>query len=478
MLQGRKTGLPAATALALILFLPGCFAGLPSRTPDGHEPASGPEVRPWEPPLDPVDVEKRVQDLEQMLSRDKDLGDEVRAEAEALLEDYLLVLRELRSRGPSPERRNTAEILFDRLGVLESRCFDASQKAAKGPEARPDLLLPREYEKIHDAYRSGDHEGVIRTCMDIQNAYGPEGLTPEAGKLFALSLGETGRTGEAIRVGGRVLAESDGLPDMWHLRARMVVWNQARGDSKQAMDHYESLAAGVSERKRGLESAEEALGPVLTGVGARSGEPAPPGGAQSERPGPLPDLTRRVEALLDTKAFDQARLLLVRQRIRYPEGIETAAIDSLMERVDRTEAASRLDRTSAPAPPALEDAINRARGFMEAEEYEEAIAALNGLQGSGVEHEPRVEDLRRRAETELVKSNREQAAKLFLMARNSGDPKEKEARLRASRELLKDLLTRFPESTMVSRVRSNLETVEREMSDMGLDLERSDRARD
>lgn len=467
MTLGRPMSIVSAATLILVFFLSGCAPGWPIRT-QVTPPRPSPETRLPGAAIDPVLVEERVQALEAILAREDGLDADRRREAEALLEGYLSILKELRSPGASQDGRGAALILFERLGALEARYFETGRVEAGPP--RPELHLPASKENwISDAYNSGDYAAVIQACLDLESVYGPEALTPQTRLLLAMALAESGKIREAILTGERALPELVGRPDLVHLRSRLVDWHLRQGNSRQARDHYEKLVDEIQERRSILDFAELALEPsephALTD---RRGDHSPedPGDEDS---GPLGDLLHRVNTLILARDFNQARMLLVRQRIRYPEGTETAAIDRAMDRVDRAEAA--LDRrppVPSPDQPQVDEALEEARGFMEAEDYEKALARLEGLRGTPDDTDPRVEAVRQKAEAEFVRSGREKAAKLFLMARSAEGSKEKEAHLRASHSLLRELLDRFPGSALAPRIRSNLDTVEEEMARIGL----------
>ncbi len=474
MTLGRPMVLITLTPLLFAFFLSGCVPGWPTRTQVAAPPGPSQEIPSPKALIDPVSVEERIQTLEKILARKDALDADRREEAKALMEDYRIILKELRTPGAPSGGAGATSILFERLGALEARYFETEQ-IETGPPA-PIMLLPAPKERrVRDAYLSGDYEGVIQTCLDLESTYGPEALTPQSGLIFAMALAESGKISKAIRTGERVIPELVGRPDLMHLRSRMVDWYLRQGNSRQAREHYEKLVDEIQERRSILELAEMALEPSVT-------QPPPDQRPDplweetaDEESGPLADLLHRVDTLIQAQEFDQARMLLVRQRIRYPEGTQTAAIDRAMDRVDRAEAALDRKTPAAPVQPRVSEALDEARDLMEAEDYEKALARLEGLRGSPDETDPQVETLRRKAESELVRAGREEAAKLFLMARNAQSSKEKEAHLRASHSLLSELLERFPESSLAPRIRNNLNTVEEEMTLIGLPRENGDR---
>lgn len=473
MILPRVKVLQSAITLLLTISVLGCAPGLPVRPKVAPPPRPVPEASDYRTPIDPVDVERRIQRLETILAEKELLDEDRRLEATALLGDYLNILRELRAPGAVPGDTSVAAILFERLGSIESGFFEPERDPAPPPAPMVSLTATKE-KRIRDAYDSGDYRAVIQACMDHESAYGPESLSPGTELLFAMALAESGRAREAIKVGERVLSALDGRPDLLQLRSSMVVWYQEQGNLLRAKDHYEKLLDEMRERRAFLDLAERRMEPSLAHTFPQR-LPEPPPEITAERveiSGPLADTLNRVETLMESKSFDQARLLLVRQRIRYPEGKETAAIDRAMDRIDRVEAGAYRPTTEPYVQPmpdeTLDQALDQAREFIDAEDYEKALSRLDELRGFPDEKDPRVSTLRKRAETELVRSGREKAARLFLTARNTQNPKEKENHLRASHGLLSDLLERFPESSMAPTIRSNLLRVEEEMERAGL----------
>lgn len=469
MAPGRLTGLLTTMALVCFLLLSACASISPTRSRVPVPPGTSPEIRSPDRSIDPSSVEKRIDYLKSIIDDEDRVPDaEHSTLARALLKDYRRILEQLRSPASSPGEPSTEEILFERLGIIEARFFEA------GP-LKTTALLPmvvvsvQKEERVFDAYGSGDYAGVIRVCRDLENTYGPEVLSPEASVLLAVSLAETGKTREAVRLGERLLPELKDRPGLFNLRGRMVDWHLRQGNSMRAREHYHQLLDDMQKRGVILETAARALEPAAASISPDLRDQTPTEKLGDEYSGPFGDLLHRVDTLIQARAFDQARLLLVRQRIRYPEGAETAAIDQAMDRVDRAEAVHQTRTPDwPPLQPQVSEALEEAEGLMEAEEYESALAGLEVLQDSLHEADPRVENLRQKAESELVRSNRERAAKLFLMARNARNTEEKADHLRASQGLLRKLLDRFPDSALAPTIRSNLDTVEEEMERMGL----------
>lgn len=461
--------------LTLLLFaalLPACAPGWPTRgrvsSPPPREAAA-----PLPPVIETARVEDRIRRLEALLEEDRPTSETRRREAETLLDAYRRVLQALRSRDTQDDSQ-VAAVLFDRLGALEARYFEAASAAGEPADAVPSLLSNKR-RRIRDDYLSRDYQAVVQACAELESAYGADALTPETGLLFAVSLAETGKTAEAIRLGKRILPELEGRPGLVELRRRMVSWHLEKGDLRQARAQREKLVDDVMERRRLLEQADRVLG--RPSRAARPEDRPRPSGAtapqESALSGPLADLLHRVNILIRENDYDQARMLLIRQRIRSPEGSEIEVIDRALERVDRAEAEAPAAPAASAASPGEEPdrSLETVRRRLEAEDFEGALDELDRMEEAGAEAGTEVADLRERAASRYIQERRGEAAERFLMARNAQDPEEKATHLRSSRRILKGLLERFPEASLAPKIRSNLETVEKEMERIGVSLQ-------
>lgn len=458
-----KSFLPSLFLLALAFTVSGCVSGWTTRgrveTTPTHAPAPSQAI-------DPARVERRIHDLEALVADPGGMDKGQQREARALLKDYRSLLEHLRS--PGKEMR-TAAVLFDRLGALEERLFH-SGRTEPDPVKSVAPILSRKSRHIRDAYLSGDYQTVIQSCSHLESTYGPDALTPEIGILFALALGEEGKTDHAIRMGERVLPEIQGRPGLIQLRSRMVDWQQQEGNPAKARAHYEKLVDDMMEQRIFCDRAERILrktSPSPSGEEPPSDALPPP--AEAAVSGPLEDLLHRVDALIQKEDYHQARLMLIRQRIRYSEGPETVVIDKAMERVDRAEAEAR-ERSRASQETfgvSADQAMGEARRLLEAEDFEGVLAELDQLESRRSEPHPGAAELREQAVSGLIQRERDKAAKQFLLARNA-PPKERGEHLRISHQTLRELLDRFPEASLAPKIRSNLATVKKEMERLGV----------
>lgn len=114
-----------------------------------------------------------------------------------------------------------------------------------------------------------------------------------------------------------------------------------------------------------------------------------------------------------------------------------------------------------------EQGLSRAKQLVEAEKFEEAIAAIDtlGTEGSVSEASRALMD---EAVAGIVNQERNRAAKAFYAAKQTDDPAKKEAYLRTSHDILKKLLDKYHSSILISKIKSNFETVKSEMAKLGL----------
>ncbi len=426
--------------------------------------------------LHPDRVEARIGKLEGLLSLKDALNEEQQNAARRLLDGYRRVLAELRAferEGSSP---GTAVLLFDQIVALEDIYFQPSPPRGDRDTGMLSLLA-QEQDRIQTAYISGDYRGVVQTCAELEKRFGRDALCPETGVLLALALAEEGDTRKAIAVAERTLSRLEGHPDPFHLRSRLVAWYAAMGERKRASDQWDRLTDTVREQEGLLESARQTL--VQGGGGRRPGSAGiRKDGGEVPAPGALNDLLKRVDGLIQSRAFDRAKLLLIRHRIQYPEGPETEAMDRALERVERAEREA-LPETMAPRdvePSSGNESLKEARRLMEMEDYEGALDILDDLDGVSGPDAAEVKALAEAATSRFIQVERDKAARMFLEAKHTTDPVEKAGLLRSSHALLRGLLDRFPRSPLAPRIESNLDTVIQEMKNAGLSYENGKRS--
>ncbi len=136
-----------------------------------------------------------------------------------------------------------------------------------------------------------------------------------------------------------------------------------------------------------------------------------------------------------------------------PGSVEESEEQHLRERIERM--------------ALIEKGLSRAKQLVEAEKFEEAIAAIDTFSVEGPPNEAS-RALLDEAVAGIVKRERNQAAKAFYAAKQTDDPVRKEAYLRASHDILNNLLYKYNSSTLIEKIKANLETVKSEMAKLGL----------
>ncbi|MBW1942903.1 MAG: hypothetical protein JRJ51_08720 [Deltaproteobacteria bacterium] len=130
-----------------------------------------------------------------------------------------------------------------------------------------------------------------------------------------------------------------------------------------------------------------------------------------------------------------------------------------LRKVDMAEQ-EHLDGTLAQKKR-LDEGMALAKAMIEEERFEEALQELEKL-------EKETRTLREVATEKFINQERNRAARLYLMARNTTDPEKKEALLLSSYKKLKALIDKYPSSSLNSRLNNNLIKVREELHKMGV----------
>jgi hypothetical protein len=169
-----------------------------------------------------------------------------------------------------------------------------------------------------------------------------------------------------------------------------------------------------------------------------------------------------VDGLIRRNELTKAKFLLLQQRIRFPEGPETEAIDQAMRKVEDAERKPGEEAVTASVGSDEIDGVKLAKKFVEEEKYEEAITKLEEMQREGTAS-PESRELRETAIERLINRERNKAAKLFLMARATSDPAKKSELLSSSYNMLKVLIDKYPTSPLNSKINDNMNRIKEEM---------------
>ena len=109
----------------------------------------------------------------------------------------------------------------------------------------------------------------------------------------------------------------------------------------------------------------------------------------------------------------------------------------------------------------LQEEFDRGMVHLQAKEYDKAIERFSRLQATPFEAKARqqIEEASKLGAQDM----RQKAAELFVRATNSRDPEEKRKLLLNSRDLLQNILVKYPQSGLTDRVQKNLARIEAEL---------------
>jgi len=403
------------------------------------------------------------------LLRNGHLSDKEREIASSVLKSYQLV-KQISTHGINEaEYRRACQDLIKSLGLLERDYFSKDRKPP-GNHSASISLFSRKRGKILDTYLAGDFKGVINQCVELKNVFGPDALTPEIGLLFALSLAEEEMLDEAANIGMRIAGELEMAPDLLYLRTAMAEWQLSLDHRQEALHIYEKLTDDLDEREAQLKSLSGKIvkSPVPHTVVEDIGEEERPHRVLEHGMTPIDQLLLDVDELVQRHAYRDARFLLVRHMIRTAEAADIEIIEQALKSVDLAEI--RFEEEKHVGDNLQKQALVAARKLMDQEEFEAAITKLTEIEGMQ-EDDSEAQALKEQVIERLINRERNRAAKLFLAAKKATDPEKKASHLRSSRNILKALINKYPTSSLISKLKSHMKIVEKELDKIGKDIE-------
>jgi hypothetical protein len=460
-MTGKQTRMKWITlSLPFLFLITGCAHEM-RRFPAAEEAAPPPRHDAPAPrfPQQPEELKQRIEAVQAIL-RNPDLSIENRLLAQDLLRSYQAFER-ASLRPLDEETRSVNQLLLSSLMQLDERYF-TGLLPEKQDGTRDMTLFSEKRKALLDRYLTGDYEGVVEKARELEDIFGPRSLTPDIGLVFAISLAKRGMVQEALRVGTGIIDDLERIPGDIEFRARTVEWQMALGDRKGAVRSYEKLVdrlheteafvktAGGKMSEQGLKGAYEIKREDPRGLSELAGE------SHS-----LEEVLGRVDALVQKNDFEAAKLLLLRLSIRLQGGAEAERIDRAMRAVETAEKKSWEQERADVSQK--QEVLEIATGLIEQERYEEAIAQIE-TSTWGKEFGPEARQLQELAVEKIVNRQRNEAAKLFLMARNTQDPAKKEQLLIDSQNILKSLLDKYPSTPLKQTINGNIQRIEEELS--------------
>ena len=420
------------------------------------------------PPLSVETLDKKIAYLTTKLD-EQELDRDDKAVASDLLTTYKTVRAYLKDQAPEYDESKIIQLLFENLGRLEQEYF-LREKFESPDYSKALSSFSGRRKKIVDEYLAGDYQGVINDCVDLEATFGPDSLTPEIGLLFAVALAKKGMLSEALIISEKIIHELEGKPDLIHLRASIIQWQLDLGNRQKALQIYEKMMDDLDEREDLLAKSKLMVMEERRGASRQKVPSAAYAGGlrQFAKIDSSEELLKAVDELVQKHEFAEAKLLLIKHRIRTEEGPELEIIDQALKTVDLAE--ERYLQEKSARLSYEKETLKLARKLIEEENFEEALTKLETL-SDAQKMTPEMKELKRVATEKLIKRERNKAAKYFLMARKTPDPAKKEELLLSSYDILKTLIEQYPSSPMIEKLNDNLRTVREELTKLGKDPE-------
>jgi hypothetical protein len=318
--------------------------------------------------------------------------------------------------------------------------------------------------QIFEAFLFGDYQRVIDRCVALEADYGNAALTTDVGILFSLSLGKQEYYQQALQVGKGLVPKLKGLPGIMTLETQILAWHLELGQREEALATLDSLIDSLSERQAQFRGAQTMLSQdrertVSEAHGAEhTNRPLPHTEAAQ---GSIEAVLQEVDHLVNARHFEEAKELLISYRAQLSEGPDIDRIDQAIQAVALSE--EKYFRENYDKLQQRQTILEEAKRLIDEENYEKALAMIDDLRNEG-NMTAEAEGLKALATEKHINLERSQAAKLFLLARNTNDVGKKREFLQASRQILRDLIEKYPSSPLIDRVISHLEKVDREIA--------------
>ena len=443
-----------AIILSILLFFLGCV-------PETRQVAVVPAPHPPAPaPLPTEKIDERIADLSRFLEDQKGSQQE-RATAETLLKTYKTVKKASESGSGPYDYKKVILSLFETLNSMDEQYF-SEQASERKQDAKVLNRFSLEKDSILDLYLDGDYQGVINRCLELEASYGSEALTPEIGLLFSFSLAERGMLEDAVKIGSRLVPELEGKPSLMLLREKLIEWQIFLGNREEASRIYRKLTDDMQDNEAILQQAETKL--EEKGTRTAFGDDAQNNPSKAVKDmgdkGTVKEVFEEVDSLVKQHQFQDAKMLLVKHRLTLEESPDIETIDQALESVDLAEEKYRKEEIFKGFQK--DQTLNSAMDLIEDEKFEEAITKLEALEHSQATI-PEAGKLKGIAIERLINRERNKAAKLFLMAKNTEDPALKEELLVSSYDTLKVLIENYPTSPLTEKINDHIEKIQKEL---------------
>ena len=178
----------------------------------------------------------------------------------------------------------------------------------------------------------------------------------------------------------------------------------------------------------------------------------------------LTAIIQEANQLVQRQAFTEAKLLLIKARIKSDSASEIQIIDQALKDIEIKQ--NRIEQGEPPVNYLSEkEAQEHATALIEEEKYEEALNILENLEAQQQvldEEGKRLKDL---VVEKIINRDRNRAAQLYLQAKNTQDPSKKRALLHSSLDILKKLVEKYPSSHLIKKINDHISIVEESLNE-------------
>jgi hypothetical protein len=167
---------------------------------------------------------------------------------------------------------------------------------------------------------------------------------------------------------------------------------------------------------------------------------------------------REIDNDIKMSKYSEAHALLFSLKKSFPPGGEYPfSMQEKIALIPKTEALLKGNKRVELSDETGKQKLERANRLLESENFEEAIALYEELEGTA--YKPDAEEKKLLAIDGLARTRRLKAGQLFLQARNSANVEQKKGYLLESYKLLKSVLDKYPNNTYADRIIKNLTDV-------------------
>jgi len=416
------------------------------------------------PPLSADIIDTKIASINNVLMS-KSLDDEDRELAITLISAYK-ELKSVSQYGTAKGYHETVHILFNNLNLLAERYF-VKERGDDQDYSEVINLFSIKTKKILDDYLSGDYQGVINECVELEATFGPDSLSPEVGLIFALSLAKRDMVSDALKIGETIIRELEAKPDFIQLRAYLIEWQLDMGNREKALKFYEKLIDNLDEREALLSRVRQQFKREEKIVHREITPPLDDSKRDEiQEPSTLERLLKEIDKLVQRDAFAEAKLLLIKQRLMAQEETELETIDQAFKTVQVAE--ERYQKRKITSVIHGEETLKLATKLIEEEKFEEAISKLEELK-ENQDFTYETKEIKKLAIEKLINRERNRAAKIFLLAKKTNDPAKRKELLVSSHTILKALIGKYPSSSLIDKLNRHIKSVENELSKLGND---------